>query len=59
MRKCCDPHLRWERAQHVTLGPLDRDAIQAMFRDGFLVITLPKLQAPPQPTTTSIPVSGS
>jgi HSP20 family protein len=37
---------------------LDRDAIQASFRDGFLVVTLPKLPAPAHPVTTSIPVSG-
>jgi HSP20 family protein len=38
---------------------LDRDAIQAVFRDGFLNITLPKIQAPPRPETTNIPVRGS
>jgi HSP20 family protein len=37
---------------------LDRDAIQASFREGFLVVTLPKVQAPAQPSTTSIPVTG-
>jgi HSP20 family protein len=36
---------------------LARDAISAMFRDGFLLVTLPKAQALPRPTTTSIPVS--
>jgi HSP20 family protein len=38
---------------------LDRDTIQAVFRDGFLNITLPKLQTPPRSETTSIPVRGS
>jgi HSP20 family protein len=38
---------------------LDRDAIQAVFRDGFLNITLPKVQTPPRPATTNIPVRGS
>lgn len=37
---------------------LDRDAIQAVFRDGFLNITLPKVQTP-RPETTTIPVRGS
>jgi HSP20 family protein len=36
---------------------LDRDGIGAMFRDGFLLVTLPKVQSPPRPTTTSIPVT--
>jgi HSP20 family protein len=38
---------------------LDRESIQAVFRDGFLNITLPKAQTPPRPETTSIPVRGS
>jgi HSP20 family protein len=37
---------------------LDREAITASFRDGFLLVTVPKVQTPPKPTTTSIPVSG-
>jgi HSP20 family protein len=37
---------------------LDRDAIAATFRDGFLLVTVPKVQAPPRPATTNIPVSG-
>lgn len=37
---------------------LDRDAIQADFRDGFLVVTLPKIPVPAHPTTTRIPVKG-
>ena len=37
----------------------NRDAIQASFRDGFLLITLPKLSAPIRPITTSIPVQGA
>ena len=40
---------------HLTLA---RDAISASFRDGFLLVTLPKLQAPARPATTNIPVSG-
>ena len=45
----------------VSLPPrleLDREAINASFRDGFLLVTLPKLQTPPRPATTNIPVSG-
>ncbi len=45
----------------VTLSPqlkLDRDGISASFRDGFLIVTLPKLPALPRPATTSIPVLG-
>jgi HSP20 family protein len=37
---------------------LDREAITASFRDGFLLVTVPKMQTPPKPSTTSIPVSG-
>jgi len=37
---------------------LDREAITAAFRDGFLIVTLPKVQTPPRPATTSIPVTG-
>jgi HSP20 family protein len=36
---------------------LDREAITASFRDGFLLVTVPKTQTPPKPVTTSIPVS--
>jgi HSP20 family protein len=38
---------------------LDRDAIQANFRDGFLLVTVPKLPVPARPITTSIPVQGA
>jgi HSP20 family protein len=37
---------------------LDRETITATFRDGFLTVTLPKVQTPPPPATTSIPVTG-
>jgi HSP20 family protein len=37
---------------------LDRQKIQATFRDGFLTVTLPKVPAPARPATTSIPVTG-
>lgn len=36
---------------------LDRDGISASFREGFLLVTVPKVQTPPKPATTSIPVS--
>src|SRR2546428_5613258 len=38
---------------------LDREAIQATFRDGFLLVTLPRLPAPARLVTTSIPVEGA
>ena len=37
---------------------LDREGITASFRDGFLLVTVPKVQTPPKPATTNIPVSG-
>jgi HSP20 family protein len=37
---------------------LNRDEISAAFRDGFLLVSLPKVLTPPRPATTSIPVSG-
>ena len=48
---------RFERT--VPLPPrvtVDRDAIQATFRDGFLLVTLPKVTVP-RPARTSIPIS--
>ena len=36
---------------------VDRDGVQASYRDGFLTITLPK-RAKASPTTTQIPVRG-
>ena len=36
---------------------VDRDAVQAAYRDGFLLITLPK-RTSPGPTTTQISVTG-
>lgn len=38
---------------------LNREAIQATFRDGFLLVSLPKLPASARPITTSIPVKGA
>src|SRR5207237_10939029 len=38
---------------------LDRDAIHAVFRGGFLVVALGKVQTPPRPETPTIPVTGS
>jgi HSP20 family protein len=38
---------------------LDRESIKASFRDGFLLVTLPKLPAPVRLITTSIPVRGA
>jgi HSP20 family protein len=48
---------RFERT--VPLPPrvhVDREAIQASFRDGFLLVTLPKVTAP-RPARTSIPIT--
>jgi HSP20 family molecular chaperone IbpA len=35
---------------------VDRDSVQASYRDGFLIVCLPKV-AVPRPRTTSVPVT--
>ncbi len=49
----------FERAVALPSGiRLDRDAIKATYRDGFLLVTLPKRRASERPETRVIPISA-
>jgi HSP20 family protein len=37
---------------------VDRERVQASYREGFLLVSLPKVHAPTRPTTTNVPVTG-
>jgi HSP20 family protein len=37
---------------------VDREHVQASYRDGFLTVSLPKVHATARPTTTNVPVTG-
>jgi HSP20 family protein len=50
---------RFERVIPLPARPeLDRENVQASYRDGFLLVSLPKLRAPARPSTTNVPVTG-
>jgi HSP20 family protein len=50
---------RFERVIPLPAEPeLDRDNVQASYRDGFLMVSLPKLRVPARPPTTNVPVTG-
>ncbi|MDQ2687911.1 MAG: Hsp20/alpha crystallin family protein [Armatimonadota bacterium] len=48
----------FERSVGLPSVPLNRDAITASYRDGFLSVTLPKRQTPPRPQKRVIPISN-
>jgi HSP20 family protein len=47
----------FERSIGLPGVPLNRDEITAAYRDGFLLVTLPKRQMPPKPQKRMIPIT--
>jgi len=48
----------FERSVGLPGVPVNRDAITASYRDGFLLVTLPKRQMPPRPQKRMIPINN-